>query len=502
MANIYVQKKNWKKILVAFGVVIVLLSFWYTNLIVSNIADEERVKVKLWAEAIQKKAKLVKFTDQLFDKLREEERKKVELWVDASTMLTSPNPNIDYGFLTKILTSNTTVPVIWTDENGRIKSYRNLDSEIFSSEANMQLEVINMGKVYKPIEIVYADGETDFLYYKDSKLIEELEQTFDDLEQSFISEVVTNSASVPVIYTDSSMSKILSYGNIDSNLLKDKSKLNELIADMKKENVPIEIELQEGSSNYILYRNSWILTQLKYYPFIQFGIIGFFIIISYFLFSTARRSEQNQVWVGMAKETAHQLGTPLSSLMGWVEYIRMKKLDDTMANELEKDVKRLETITDRFSKIGSLPELKPQPLITALQHAIGYMETRSPKKVEYAFIKNSRADVALNEALFNWVIENLCRNAIDAMGGKGKITFHLDESESKVVLDITDTGKGMKAADKKNVFEPGYTTKKRGWGLGLTLAKRIVEEYHNGKIFVKHSKIDEGSTIRITLDKA
>ena len=471
-------------------------------MLVNKISKEERTKVELWAEAIQKKARLVNYTDKLFDKLREEERKKVEIWVEASKKLTSTADNLDIGFLTKIITDNTTVPVIWTNGNGRIKSHRNLDSNASESPESLEKEVENMRSKFDPIRIKYDDNQSDFLYYKDSKLIEELEHTFKDLEQSFISEVVTNSASVPVLYLDSSLTKVLAFGNIDSSTIMNKNELNDLIAIMKTENDPIEIQLQEGAFQYILYRNSWILVQLKYYPFVQLGIIGIFILISYFLFSTARRSEQDQVWVGMAKETAHQLGTPLSSLMGWIEYIKVKNLDNTMAIELEKDVKRLETITERFSKIGSLPELKSQAIHIPLKMGLDYMETRSPKKVVYEFINETQAHVNMNTSLFNWVIENLCRNAIDAMAGKGKLTFHLFELDNKIILDITDTGKGLNTSDWKNIFEPGFTSKKRGWGLGLTLAKRIIEEYHSGKIFVKSSKPNEGTTFRISLNKA
>lgn len=502
MANIYSQKKNWKKILSAIGVVIVLLSFWYTNIIVNKIGDEERAKVRLWAEAIQKKARLVNYTDKLFNKLRDEERKKVEIWVEASKKLTSSDPHLDIGFLTKIITDNTTVPVIWTDKAGRIKSHRNIDTTISKNTWQFEQEVNRMRQKFDPIEIRYEDDNKDYLYYKDSKLIEELEQTFEDLEQSFISEVVTNSASVPVLYIDSSFTQVIAFGNIDSSTINNPAQMKELVEVMRTENEPIRIELQEGTYQYILYRNSWILKQLKFYPFIQLGIIAIFIVISYFLFSIARRSEQDQVWVGMAKETAHQLGTPLSSLMGWIEYMKSKNMDQTMILELEKDVRRLETITERFSKIGSLPELKSQPLFSVLQQGLNYMQTRSPKKVEYVFNYETQAHINLNASLFNWVIENLCRNSIDAMSGKGKLTFHLFELDNKVVLDITDTGKGMPQSSWKNVFEPGFTTKQRGWGLGLTLAKRIITEYHSGKIFVKSSKIGEGTTFRISLNRA
>ena len=231
-------------------------------------------------------------------------------------------------------------------------------------------------------------------------------------------------------------------------------------------------------------------------------IIGIFILIGYVLFSTSRRAEQNQVWVGMAKETAHQLGTPLSSLMGWVEYIKAKNIDDVMAVELQKDIDRLQTITERFSKIGSLPELESENVKSSLLPIVEYMKTRSPKKVEFSIISTDDSiNAMLNTPLFHWVIENLVRNAIDAMAGKGKIEFNISTNDNLVFLDISDTGKGMSQQKKKDVFKPGFTTKARGWGLGLTLTKRIIEDYHKGKIIVKQTVIDEGTTFRITLSK-
>ncbi|UTW63753.1 HAMP domain-containing histidine kinase [bacterium SCSIO 12741] len=500
--NIYSRKQIWKKALIALGVLIILLSFWYTDQMVKNIAREERNKVRLWAEAIQKKARLVNYTDQLFAKLRGEERKKVELYVEASERLASKDPNVDIVFLTHILTDNTTVPVILTDKNLRPKFSRNLDTIIENDPVLLQQEVMVMKALYDPIEIKYED-QTDYLYYKDSRIISELEQTFADLQQSFINEVVSNSASVPVIITNEEKNELIAVGNLDSSRYSSPELMSELIQELSETNLPIEVHLQEGSTQYIYYEDSWILTQLKYYPFVQFGVIGTFILIAYYLFNMARRAEQNQVWVGLAKETAHQLGTPLSSLLGWVEYMKSKDTDLAMAAELEKDINRLEVITDRFSKIGSTPELHTMDLRTALLSTTEYMEKRSPRKIHFSSDKiPDNLEVKLNPSLFSWVIENLCKNAIDAMGGQGLLTFQAGTTDKKIWIDISDTGKGIPSREKKTIFEPGYTTKKRGWGLGLTLSKRIIEEYHRGKIFVKNSKPGEGTTFRITLNRA
>ena len=503
MANIYQKKQLWKKILLAVGLVIIMASFWYTNSLVNDIKAEERNSVKIWAEALKKKARLVNYTAKLFSDLRTEERKKVELWVEANKKLTSNERNLDLTFLTKILSDNTTVPVIWAGSNNQIKSHRNLPENTDLSQENLLKEIERMAKKNKPIKITYLNNQTDFLYYDDSRIFTELKQTFSDLENSFISEVVQNSASVPVIVTDSTKTRIIAWGNLDSTLLTNKANHSSIISEISGVNPPIQISLKKGGTNFIYYQDSVILTQLKYYPFVQFAVIGIFMLIAYVLFSTSRRAEQNQVWVGMAKETAHQLGTPLSSLIGWVEYIKSKDIDPIIATELEKDVHRLETITERFSKIGSRPVLNPVSIIEALDPIVEYMKSRSPKKVEFEIIdETSHLNANLNVPLFNWVIENLVRNAVDAMEGKGKITFVISRNETEVLVDVIDTGKGISSSKKKDVFEPGFTTKTRGWGLGLALSKRIIEDYHQGKIFVKGSKPNEGTTFRIVLDKA
>ena len=272
---------------------------------------------------------------------------------------------------------------------------------------------------------------------------------------------------------------------------------------MASENQPIEVEIGDGSKSYIFYKESILLTQLKYYPYVMFSIIGLFLFVAYLLFSTARRVEQNQVWVGMAKETAHQLGTPLSSLIAWLEYLRSKGLDSETAVEIEKDVKRLETITERFSKIGSIPKLDTVDVVKVLNDAVNYMKLRTSKNVSFIIDSGNEKEVfgQLNVPLFEWVIENLIRNAVDAMDGNGSIIISLSDQIQFVYIDITDTGKGIPKSKYKTVFEPGFTTKKRGWGLGLSLTKRIIENYHSGKIFVKNSETDKGTSFRIVLNK-
>ncbi len=483
------------------AIVIVGASLWYTNTLVYKIAQDERKKVKLWADAVQKKANLVKYTNELFNKIKVEERKKVELWAEATKQLSRDLS--DYGFVLKVVSDNTTVPVILADEHGTPITSRNLDPLKEKDNKYLMEQMQLMRAVREPIEINIYRGQKNYLYYQDSKLFSELKSVLDDLVKSFISEVAVNSSSVPVIYTDSTKRNVLASGNIDSLTIKDTTFLKTTISIMAAQNQPIEVEFGDGSKSYIFYQESTLLTQLKYYPYVMFGIVGLFLLIAYLLFSTARKVEQNQVWVGMAKETAHQLGTPLSSLIAWLEYLKSNGLASDTAFEIEKDIKRLETITERFSKIGSTPKLDKVDLVSVLNEAVNYIKLRTSKNVLFTIDSGNQKEVMalLNIPLFEWVIENLCKNAVDAMIGSGSITITLSDQTQFVYIDITDSGKGIPKSKYKTVFEPGFTTKKRGWGLGLSLTKRIIENYHSGKIFVKNSEMDKGTTFRIVLNK-
>ncbi len=268
----------------------------------------------------------------------------------------------------------------------------------------------------------------------------------------------------------------------------------------------IRIELGEpAGKDYIdvCYDESLMLKRLQTYPFVQLGVVMIFVVVAIFALLTSKRAEQNKVWVGLSKETAHQLGTPISSLMAWTEILKENYPGDDLIPEMDKDVKRLQLIADRFSKIGSLPEPVPDSLNDVMDHVIDYMDRRTSKKVR--MIKDFPDHdmiVRINASLFEWVIENLCKNAVDAMGGEqGTITLHVEDTATKAIIEVSDTGKGIRKKDIANVFRPGFTTKKRGWGLGLSLAKRIVEEYHSGKIFVKSSEVGKGTTFRIELRK-
>jgi K+-sensing histidine kinase KdpD len=355
------------------------------------------------------------YTEYLVSKLKVEERKNVQLWAEATKLISLSDTTQNVEFLSTMIETNNTVPVILADESDSIISARNFDSH-------------NTG---------------DFKYIR--KQLEKI----------------------------------------------------------KVKNKPIIINLENGHFNLIYYKDSIILTMLIYYPYTQLGIIIFFILVSYLAFRSSRKAEQNQVWVGMSKETAHQLGTPTSSLAGWIEILQNNYPEVSITGELARDVERLEKVTERFSRIGSKPSLTKENIVLLISHTVDYLKSRTSSKVKFISDFNIKNEVVVpvNSALFEWVIENVSKNAIDAMEGNGELTIRIAETEKQALIDVSDTGKGIPKSAFNKIFNPGFTTKQRGWGLGLSLAKRIIEEYHNGKIFVRHSEVGKGSCIRIVMNK-
>lgn len=317
----------------------------------------------------------------------------------------------------------------------------------------------------------------------------------------YLTQVIQNNTTVPVILIDSE-GNMLSR-NLDSIRSQNADYLEKQLSIMKEQNPPIQVVLSNGKKNFIYYKESTILAMLTWYPYVQLALIIMFILVAYFAFSQSRHAEQNQVWVGLSKETAHQLGTPASSLSAWVEVLRYHVKDEAIIAELEKDVNRLKIITDRFSKIGSQPKMGPVNLRLILENVIDYIKNRSSDRSQIQLkMSNDNIIIPLNISLFEWVIENLLKNALDAMQGQGLLKINVQELKDEVFVDIVDSGKGIPKKLFKTIFKPGYTTKSRGWGLGLSLAKRIVEMYHSGKIFVLHSEVEKGTTIRIVLKKS
>ncbi len=500
--DIYLRKKRWKWFLFGAALIIITLSLYYTNILVEEISKDERRNVELWADAIHRKADLVNSTNRLFDSIKKEERSRVGLVAEAQRKLITASNNEDLNFYLDIISNNTTIPVIQVDEEGNINSARNVSFNL-DSVHRLEGKIKEEFSSYPPVVARYIQNKKVYFYYKDSKIFTDIRDVINNQIQSFFSEIVLNSASVPVIITDSTRKVVIAYGNIAEKEMADSAVVRETIDHMFSNKTYLKVKLAETGTSYILYQDSFLLTQLRYYPYIQFTVIGLFLLIAYLMFSNARRSEQNQVWVGMARETAHQLGTPISSMVGWVELLKLKGLDDETVLELEKDINRLETITDRFSKIGSAARLEPTNLVNLIYDTVSYIRSRTSQRVMFDISPRQGTEilVPLNIHLFEWVIENLCKNAVDAMEGKGRINIEIKEMEKEVQIDVSDTGKGIPKSRFKTIFHPGFTSKQRGWGLGLTLSKRIIDNYHKGKIFVESSTLNKGTTFRIILKK-
>lgn len=509
--KLYSTKQIWKIILSIVALVIIGLSLWYTNYLASKIQEEERLRVKLWSETVKKQAQLVNLTNQTFEQLKLEESDNINDY--AMAVKEFGKDQNDYTFATSFLSKNHDIPTIL-----EVINYKTGKEEItisstglpfgsddFNSkeeyEDSLKKIAVKWDKKNKHIKIPNTNLQYQILHYDNSRLFEELKNKSDSLIQSFENELVISSASIPIIYIDSATGDIKRTINIEPKKIKDSLSKSRTLYQMANENEKIIVSFGE-STGYIYYSESNLLKQLRFYPWVQLVIIFLFLMVSYFLFSTFRKAEQNQVWAGMAKETAHQLGTPLSSLMAWLEIIKADGVPESSLAEMNKDIDRLNTITDRFSKIGSIVKTKQENIFDSVSNSTNYLRSRVSKKVELIVEGNEDAVANINTSLFEWVIENITKNAIDAIyGEEGSITYLVQNKDNKVIIDITDTGKGIPASNFKSIFNPGFSTKERGWGLGLSLVKRIVEEQLGGKIFVLNSKIDQGTTFRITLKK-
>ncbi len=499
--NLYTNKKRWKWALAVIALLFIAASLWYTNRLVKSIAEQETKQVKMWAAAMEQQAMMMNSTEVFFNKVSEQEQLRVDLLANAYRRIIDISSDENTAVYLDILRSNISIPLIVTDTKDNILFKSNLPP---SQEEKKTFDA-EMKQAYSKFPAIKIDpgyGLVQYLHYNESLIYTELKAVLEGMIDHFMEEITLNSVGAPVIITNEDQSKILSFGNLDTLMMKDTSYVAKQLEIMRNENDPLQIEFMNTGKATIFYRTSDLVEQMRYYPIIQLIVFGLFLIVAYLLFSYARRSEQNQVWAGMAKETAHQLGTPLSSLMGWIELLKMQEEPFVGTHEMEKDIERLQIVTDRFSKIGSVPVPEPTDINYLIRDTMDYLQKRFSKKFEFEInLPEGELIMPLIPSLFRWVLENLTKNAIDAMGDHGKITLDLIDDGDHIHLDLSDTGKGIPKSQIKQVFNPGYTSKKRGWGLGLSLAKRIIEDYHKGKIFVKSSVIGEGTTFRITLKK-
>lgn len=382
-------------------------------MVVQDLMNIRQVKIALVVAAVIIAAASLVVSHILVRDLAIEERNRMEVWAEAMRSLSTAGENTDLNLVLKVINENNTIPVIVTDDQGNVQTFRNVEIDARNYEDSMAVAA-------KMAEKMRASGR----------------------------------------------------------------------------DIKISLGADAGSI-HVSYDESVMITRLSFYPYVQLGIVLIFVVIAIFALLTSKKAEQNKVWVGLSKETAHQLGTPISSLMAWTQILRETYPDDELIPEMDKDVKRLQLIAERFSKIGSIPEPVDTPLAEMLRHVVDYMDRRTSQKVKIIDeFSDCKAHVMVNPSLFEWVLENLCKNAVDAMEGEGTITIKA-VAASPVLIDVIDTGKGIEKKNIKNVFRPGFTTKTRGWGLGLSLAKRIVEEYHHGRIYVLKSEVGKGTTFRI-----
>ncbi|MCL2510831.1 MAG: HAMP domain-containing histidine kinase [Bacteroidales bacterium] len=501
----FLQTRTWKLALFVIAALFILGYVFAVYTIISKISENERRQVQAWASTVQKKADMVNYTEQYFKKVREEEFRNVNILVSAFNYLGKAGLNdISNSFYFEVIGSNENIPVIWVDGNDNISGSNNVDFFDMDTVKKFTGAVKERFSQYEPIEIRPFKNLVQYLYYTDSKLYSELYDVLDEMNRSFFDETAGNIAAVPVIITDSTRQRIYITGNIPPNnnkYIDDSTYLANTLKRMKSQNAPIEVKLPEQGIRYVYYMHSETLVLMRLFPIVQFLILMVLIILSYVVFSVARNAEQNRVWAGMAKETAHQLGTPISSMIAWTELLKMQEKGEEIALELEKDISRLHIIADRFSKIGSAPAMDYIDLIPLIEETLSYLKKRISSQVVVNFHHPDHpVSTFANAQLFSWVIENITRNAVDAMSGTGTYTIDVKEDGKNIIIDFTDSGKGVPKNMHRRIFQPGFTTKKRGWGLGLTLVKRILRD-SKGKIFVKNSTVGSGSTFRIVLKK-
>ena len=383
-----------------------------------------------------------------------------------------------------------------------------MNSDVYTRKIWWKIAIISFGTIIGLASLLYTESFLGELRNEEERKIklwaQAVEEVFfaeDDSNLSFFTQIIQDNTTIPVILTDNE-GNIIAHRNLSVPESNPQKYLLRKLDEFKTSGQVLENQFADGQTNYLYYKGSNLLTKLRLYPLILLAVIGIYMLISYMAFSNARRSEQNKVWTGMAKETAHQIGTPLSALMGWIAYLKEQYPKEIAFGEMEKDIDRLTEITDRFSKIGSQPELGDLNLDQTISRTADYLGTRLGKKISLTTNLGTESNVQHNGQLISWVLENMIKNAADALEGEGEIRIRKESAAAEVQLFISDNGKGIPANDQRKIFHPGFTTKSRGWGLGLSLAKRIIEDYHQGKVILVESGAQVGTTFKITLPKA
>lgn len=497
-------------LLISFATFILAFVLVYAQVLVSKMSRDERSRIQNWAFSTQRQTDLAQRVRALYANMETEERQYAMVWSFVYEQVFSPEPSTlkEFEELRLILLRNNRPFILVDQQDTIIESH---DPEIDILKTPSFTPAIRKGyDTYPPI-LIDAQGLVYKLYFKPSRVFFNIREIFTSLDSSFSQETlkIVSAITVPVLVTDANQEVVLAYANMDEKDFYSRDAILGILREMLRENDPIAMTLpgMGDDTYYVYFESSAMLRNLRYVSMgilitLLLAILGILSLLNF-----AKRMEQNQVWWGMSKETAHQLGTPLSSLLAWVDYYKMKddhELSPDDLREIEKDVKRIELVTNRFSKIGSVPELNWENVVPLIYKSVDYLRVRSSSRVKYSIgVPPDAIFMAqVNASLLEWVMENLCKNALNAIEDKeGEIRVGLSESSEHVFIDVEDTGKGMTKSMVSKIFEPGFTTKSRGWGVGLTLCKRIVEEYHGGKIFVKSSTPKVGSVFRVILNK-
>lgn len=499
--------KRIKLVILGIIIAMALAALWLISKVDKQIRISETEKVRIWAGAINQKAELMSYSERFFNQVALDEQRKIQLYAGILRSFADPDLNSDMEYslaYVNYITDSCKTSLIITDANNIITSCRNIFNDSLDQALigrPLEGELLEHFSENEPLHYRIW-GMPTTLYYRESELYTELRSILHKLNKTFLDEITNNSVFVPVIIVDSTRTNVLGHGNIPEHAFATQKDLDRVLRNMARDNAPIEIILSNSNKAFVYYEKTPLLMLLEWVPIVYIFIALVLLITTYYLFRTTRTMEQNRIWVGMAKETAHQLGTPISSLIAWTEYLEGKNFEPKYSQEVKKDLSRLETITHRFSKIGSIPELKDEDVRTAITNATNYLQSRTSRRVKFVLNLPDEPLIApLNSYLFEWVIENLCKNAIDAMDGQGTFSIIASADTKNIYIDVSDTGKGIPTANQKRIFESGFTTKQRGWGLGLSLAKRIINEYHRGKIYLKYSLPSQGSVFRIELKR-
>lgn len=493
------QKRTIIVLLLIFsGTFIGLLIF--SNSLIEKLKIEEKTKITLWVSAVQKRSQLMDDTKYMFDRIDSIESSRARLLASAYQHIIEIPSYVNMTFYEQLINSNQSIPYILTDEEGNINASKNVtEAYLESINTPEKLKKALKNESYETIPINYLPGHYIYLHYKESNVSADMRRLLFKSFESFASDVIRNAPSMPVIVTDSTRTRVFTFGNVDSSVVKDPALLAATLAKMSRQLQPFHIKYGPYNA-YVYYEESSVLRMTRMFPYLMGSVLIVFFIILLTILLYNRQVEKNRLWTGLTKETAHQMGTPISALMAWTEILKTEDVNPDIVREIEKDVERLNVVSRRFSNIESVPELQQEDIVEKIRTFTEYFRNRISSKIRMEIQAEETPLYAhINDNLFGWVLENLGRNAVDAMEGEGLIRISCGRERKNIWIEFSDNGKGMSRENARKIFMPGFTTKKRGWGVGLTLCQRIIQTYHHGKIEVKHTEIGKGTTFRITL---